>query len=120
MICIVVADAANAAGTAAIYFNTYVLGVEIRQYFDLITATPLAAMALLPGGRAAGIVASNGTRITGLARHGVNKVIGDGGTRAGTGPQAILDALRDPKRIVEGVDRQGRPFKSSMAPMLES
>ena len=61
--------------------------------------------------RGPGIVASNGTRITGLTRHGVNRAIGDGAERAGTRPRAILEAFKDPKRTVEGVDSQGRPFQ---------
>jgi hypothetical protein len=61
--------------------------------------------------RGAGIVASNGTKITGLTRHGLNRAIGDGAERAGTRPQAILDALKNPKSIKEGVDSQGRPFQ---------
>jgi len=61
--------------------------------------------------RGAGIVASNGTKITGLTRHGVQRAIGDAAERAGTRPQAILDALKNPKKIAEGVDSQGRPFQ---------
>jgi RHS repeat-associated protein len=61
--------------------------------------------------RGAGIVASNGTKITGLTRHGVQRAIGDGAERAGTRPQAILDALKNPKKIVDGIDSQGRPFQ---------
>ena len=67
--------------------------------------------ALVHAARGTGIVASNGTRITGLTRHGVNRAIGDAAERAGTRPQAILDALKNPKQIVEGVDSQGRPFQ---------
>lgn len=60
----------------------------------------------------AGIVASNGTRITGFTAHGVHRAIGDAAKRAGTRPQAILDALKNPTReIVEGIDKLGRPFQ---------
>jgi hypothetical protein len=31
--------------------------------------------------------------------------------RAGTKPEAILDALKSPKKITEGTDSLGRPFK---------
>ncbi len=48
--------------------------------------------------------------ITGLTRHGVDRVIGDGAKRAGTKPDAILDAVRNPTKITEGVDSLGRPF----------
>ncbi|MCU0972483.1 MAG: hypothetical protein MUF80_00760 [Burkholderiales bacterium] len=41
----------------------------------------------------------------------MNRAIGDGAERAGTRPQAILDALKNPKIIKEGVDSQGRPFQ---------
>ena len=57
------------------------------------------------------IVASNGTRIRGLTRHGINRAIGDAASRAGTKPQAILDALKNPKKITEGVDNLGRSFQ---------
>ncbi|MFQ3649979.1 MAG: RHS repeat-associated core domain-containing protein [Gemmataceae bacterium] len=58
-----------------------------------------------------GIVAQNGTRITGFTRHGINRAIGDGAGRAGTTPAAILDALKNPKSITSGVDQLGRPFQ---------
>jgi hypothetical protein len=38
-------------------------------------------------------------------------VIGDNAGRAGTRPQAILDALKNPKRIISGVDSLGRPYE---------
>jgi RHS repeat-associated protein len=62
------------------------------------------------------IVAADGTKITGFTEHGVDRAIGDApkgtaGARAGTKPQAILDALKNPKSIRSGVDSQGRPFK---------
>jgi hypothetical protein len=69
--------------------------------------------ATVAGGEAAaeGILASNGTRILGLTRHGVQRVIGDGAKRAGTRPEAILDALRNPRKIIDAVDLKGRPFQ---------
>lgn len=57
------------------------------------------------------IVAKDGTEITGLTKHAVNRVIGDAGKRAGTKPEAILDAPKNPIKIKEGVDRLGRPYK---------
>lgn len=57
------------------------------------------------------IVAKDGTQITGFTKHGINRVIGDGGKRAGTKAEAILDALKNPTKIKEGVDKLGRPFK---------
>jgi RHS repeat-associated protein len=71
--------------------------------------------ALFPEGRVTeegiGIIAQDGTTITGFTGHGVQRAIGDSADRAGTTPQAILDALKNPNKIVEGVDSQGRPFK---------
>jgi hypothetical protein len=61
--------------------------------------------------KGAGIVAKDGTAITGLTKHGINRVIGDGTKRAGTKPDAILDAVKNPAKIKEGVDNLGRPFK---------
>lgn len=60
---------------------------------------------------AAGIVASDGTRITGFTGHGVDRVRGDGAKRAGVKPQALLDAIKNPTKVTEGVDRLGRPYK---------
>ncbi len=58
-----------------------------------------------------GIVAQNGTRVTGFTAHGIDRVVGDTAERAGTRPEAILDALKNPQKIVKGVDQQGRPFE---------
>jgi RHS repeat-associated protein len=62
------------------------------------------------------IVAQNGTKITGFTEHGVERAVGEGaagtpGVRAGTKPQAILDALKNPQKITSGVDSKGRPFQ---------
>ncbi len=56
------------------------------------------------------IVAEDGTEISDITEHGVDRAIGDGARRAGTTPHAILDALRNPERITQGVDSEGRPF----------
>jgi hypothetical protein len=56
-------------------------------------------------------LASDGTEIVGFTRHGINRAIGDGAKRAGTRPEAILDAIKNPTKITEGVDDLGRPFK---------
>jgi hypothetical protein len=56
-----------------------------------------------------GIVTRNGTRITGFTRHEIDRAIGDGAKRAGTTPQAILDAINNSKSIQSGVDKLGRP-----------
>ena len=63
------------------------------------------------GALRAGILAKDGTRILSFTKHGVNRAIGDAAKRAGTRPQAILDALKNPTKITEGVDKLGRPFK---------
>jgi hypothetical protein len=56
-------------------------------------------------------VASDGTEITGFTGHGIQRVIGDGGARAGVRPEALLDALSNPLRTTSGVDQLGRPFR---------
>ena len=58
-----------------------------------------------------GIVAKDGTAIVGFTKHGVDRAIGDGAKRAGTKPEAILDAVKNPTKTKEGVDVLGRPFK---------
>lgn len=77
-------------------------GYEL-SYDDQTSGSPLAA-------RGGGITASNGTEITGYAKHGLDRVIGDGGKRAGVKPSSILDTLKNPKSIKSGVDSKGRPF----------
>jgi hypothetical protein len=62
-------------------------------------------------GNAGKIVAKNGTEITGFTGHGIDRAIGDLAGRAGVKPQAILDALKNPKNIIEGTDSQGRPYQ---------
>jgi len=61
--------------------------------------------------KGAGIVAKDGTAITGLSKHGVDRVIGDGAKRAGTRPEAIIEAVKNPTTINEGVDNLGRTYK---------
>lgn len=58
-----------------------------------------------------GLVAEDGTTISGITGHGIDRVIGDGAKRAGVKPQALLDAIKNPTKITEGVDDLGRPFK---------
>jgi RHS repeat-associated protein len=61
---------------------------------------------------AAQIIAQNGVVISGYTKHGVNRAIGDAAKRAGTSPEAILDALKNPiKAVKEGVDDLGRPYQ---------
>jgi len=55
--------------------------------------------------------AQDNTEISGFTKHGVNRAIGDAGKRAGTQPKSILDAVKNPTKIQEGVDSSGRPFK---------
>lgn len=57
------------------------------------------------------LVTKLGTRITGMAKHGINRVIGNGADRAGVSTAAWRDALRNPSRVSSGVDRLGRPFE---------
>jgi uncharacterized protein RhaS with RHS repeats len=60
---------------------------------------------------AEGIFTKTGTKIVGFTEHGVDRVIGDAAKRAGTKPQAILDALKNPLKTTNGVDKLGRPFE---------
>ena len=85
-------------------------GIEVLSALPPIRIVKAAVVAE-DAAKAAGIVAKDGTKITGLTKHGVDRVIGDGGKRAGTKPAAILDALKNPGKIKEGVDSQGRAFK---------
>lgn len=78
----------------------------------ILTATGPIGMVRVSAARGTvQIAASNGTQMTGMTRHGINRAIVDGALRAGTRPQAILGALKNPRRIVEGIDSKGRPFQ---------
>jgi RHS repeat-associated protein len=57
------------------------------------------------------IECKNGTKVNGFTGHGVDRAIGNAAERAGTTPEAILDALKNPLKIVSGVDSQGRPYQ---------
>jgi hypothetical protein len=65
-----------------------------------------------PDKEAEGIVAANGSKITGYTRHGLDRAIGDGAERAGTKATSIMDALKNPQSIKSGVDSMGRPFQT--------
>jgi hypothetical protein len=45
-----------------------------------------------------------------FTRHGLNRVIGDGDTRAGVTPAALLDTLNNPDTVTDGIDEKGRPY----------
>jgi RHS repeat-associated protein len=55
------------------------------------------------------IIAKNGTKITGFTKHGINRAIGDTYNRAGTRPEAILDALKNPQQIQSRINASGQP-----------
>jgi hypothetical protein len=87
---------------------------------DIATGAGLIKGALLGIGRAATaavgktgirIMTKSGTVVTGLTAHGVDRAIGDLAKRAGVKPAAILDALKNPKRIRTGIDQKGRPYE---------
>lgn len=86
-------------------------GLELLSALPPVKIVGKAAMIAEDGAKAAGIVAKDGTKITGFTKHGVDRAVGDAGKRAGTKPAAILDALKNPGKVKEGVDSQGRAFK---------
>lgn len=92
-------------------------GLHLLGYVEQIgTVATFGVGGIVSGGsriaaKSAGIVARNGTHVTGLTREGINRAIGDGAMRAGVKPQAVLDALKNPTKIVEGIDKLGRPFQ---------
>jgi RHS repeat-associated protein len=75
------------------------------------TKAAKAAKAAKGAKRSRQINAADGQRIVGFTSHGVDRAIGDMAKRAGVKPRAIVDAVRNPKRITKGVDDKGRPFK---------
>lgn len=52
------------------------------------------------------ICTSNGTKVTGYIKHGVDQAISRNGG-LGVKPSAILDTLKNPKKIVPKIDRIG-------------
>lgn len=92
------------AGAAAIGFAGYLAGSALD--------TIIVWAAKGAGREATGLVAQNGTKVTGYTKHGLNRAIGDGGKRAGTKASSIRDALQNPKSIKSGVDDAGRPFEA--------
>jgi RHS repeat-associated protein len=58
-----------------------------------------------------GIATQTGTKITGFTKHGIDRAVGDAAKRAGTKPEAILDALKNPVKTTKGIDSLGRPFE---------
>jgi hypothetical protein len=66
---------------------------------------------MLPHGGAVSSTKCSLSQGPGSTSHGVDRAIGDAAARAGTKPEAILDALQNPRKIVSGVDPQGRPFQ---------
>jgi RHS repeat-associated protein len=103
------AGAANAPGGPQIGPTWEEIGAVADGVATAASVTPLGMP--FRAAKVVGILAKDGAKITGLTRHGVDRVIGDGAQRAGTKPAAIVDALRNPTKVKEGVDNLGRPFK---------
>lgn len=88
----------------------------LREMARLEKLWPDQIKALRESGEALGmgnrgkIIAQDGTEITGFTKHGIDRVIGDDALRAGVKPEALLDALKNPEKVVSGVDDLGRPF----------
>ena len=105
----------GAAGKATGKF----VGEKVGQWVAKRAAAKAAQLVAGEAAEAAGvtgtaikeIVAANGTKITGFTLHGIHRAIGDGAKRAGTKTRSILDALKNPKSIKNGVDEFGRPFQ---------
>jgi hypothetical protein len=56
------------------------------------------------------IRAKNGVQINSMARHAVNRAIGDGSKCSGVNPAAILDSLKNPLKVANTkTDELGRP-----------
>jgi len=99
----------NTVGPSADIAAGQRLGKTVPQ-LRIVVATGVAAESASVGNRIS-ITASDGQSISGFTTHGILRVVGDGGSRAGVTPRALLDALKNPTKITEGVDSLGRPFK---------
>ena len=89
------------AGTGAAAAGTALkaLGREVRS---LLPVLPDLGNIRRP------IIAKDGLEINGFTRHGIERAIGDSASRRGVKPRAILDAIKDPLKVVEKVDSNGR------------
>jgi hypothetical protein len=98
---------ATNSDTAAL--RAYDPGTQLARLHTAALAARLAA----EGGAAISrkFIASDGGEIVGFTRHGINRAIGDGASRAGVKPSALLDAIKNPTKITQGVDDVGRPYK---------
>lgn len=67
-----------------------------------------AVVAAESGAKASGIIAKDGLKLEGFTKHGIDRAVGDGAKRAGTKPAAMLDALKNPVKISDKVDSEGR------------
>jgi RHS repeat-associated protein len=85
---------------AAIVTGAMLVGPPIAAA-AIASAPAEAAVAAGAAGKATTIVAKNGVEIKSMARHAVDRAIGDGGKRASVGPKEILDSLKNPLKITE-------------------
>ena len=85
------------------------VGKEIAgEAFERATGIPAPTLKNA-GQTAVKIVAKNGVEIKSVAKHAVDRAIGDGGKRAPVSPEAILDSLKNPLKISDTkVDDLGR------------
>jgi hypothetical protein len=118
--------AAAAAGTTTAILaaaTVYGAGKGLGALTAESTAAETVAVRAARGGAEVaerGIVAANGTKITGFTGHAVDRAIGDGAKRAGVSPQAILDALKNPLKIGEvRIDNLGRQSQRFIGPNAE-
>jgi len=91
--------------------NLAALGADVAAVFaPFVTGAGVGVRAAKGAGK--GIIAKDGTKITGYTKHGIQGAIGDGGKRAGVKPQLTLDTLKNPKKVVDALDKQGRPSRT--------
>src|SRR5690606_32513247 len=72
----------------------FVLASSSRHQENVAASTAEASGYPHAAKGAGGLVAQNGTKVTGYTKHGLNRAIGDGGKRAGTKASSIQDALK--------------------------
>ena len=61
---------------------------------------PVPSLAHPPIFMPGGIVAQNSTKIIDFTKHGIDRVVGDGAKLADVKPEALLDALRIPRKLL--------------------
>ena len=97
----------NAGGVVS---DVFVVGSVLAVTASALPSLSGSVVVASPAEKNLTVIAQDGTTITGFTKHGLNRAVGDGAKRAGVKPDALLDALKNPRKVTTGIDVQGRPY----------